>query len=111
MEILLILYIISGTLLIALSLPLLFEKIRPNPLYGFRVSQTLDNREVWYAVNKYAAKRLMMVGASTIIASILLYFIPGISVDAYALGCLAVFVIVFTVAITQSVKYMRSFER
>ena len=56
MEILLILYIISGTLLIALSLPLLFEKVPPNPLYGFRVSQTLDNREVWYAVNKYAAK-------------------------------------------------------
>ena len=111
MEILLILYIAAGTLLVLLSLPLLFELIRPNPLYGFRVSQTLDNREVWYAVNKYAAKRLILAGTSFVIASILLYFIPGISVDAYALGCLAVFAMVFTVAIFQSVRYMRSLER
>jgi uncharacterized membrane protein len=108
MEILLILYLASGTLLVLLSLPLLFEKIRPNPLYGFRVPQTLDTPEVWYTVNKHAAKWLIFAGASFVLTSIILYFIPSIGVDAYALGCLAVFVIVFTVAITQSVRYMRT---
>ncbi len=62
--ILLILYIVSGALLTALSVPLLLEKIRPNGLYGFRVAKTMNNPEIWYAVNKYSARRLFWAGAS-----------------------------------------------
>ena len=73
MSTLLVVYMVAGSLLIVLSIPLLFEKVRPNPLYGFRVSQTLNDPQVWYAVNKYTAKRLMAAGVSSIIAAAGLY--------------------------------------
>ncbi len=37
----------SGVLLMALSLPLLWEKVPPNGLYGFRVKVTLENPPIW----------------------------------------------------------------
>ena len=38
---LLVLYVASGLLLIGLALPLIYRKIPPNHLYGFRVKRTL----------------------------------------------------------------------
>jgi hypothetical protein len=108
MSTLLWLYLFCGILLVGLSLPLIWKKVPPNGLYGFRVSQTLNNPQVWYEVNAYSGKRLFWAGVSTVLAALALYFIPGISVDAYALGVLAVFVVVMVVGLVQSVRYMRS---
>ena len=104
---LLALFVVGGTLLVSLSIPLHFEKVPPNPVYGFRLPQTLDDPVVWYATNKYSAKWLMWSGASIALAAVALYFIPAITLDAYALGCLAVFAVVFAVGLVQSVRYMR----
>jgi hypothetical protein len=105
---LLVLYCAAGVLLVVLSIPLMLKKIPPNPIYGFRVSQTLENSETWYAVNQYAARRLVFTGASTVMAAIGLYFIPSITVDGYALACLAVFAVVFITGLVQSFRYLRS---
>ena len=108
MTTILILYLVSGVLLIALAIPLLYDKIPPNSFYGFRVSQTLADPKVWYAVNRYAARWLVFAGVSIVAAAILLYLVPGISVDAYALGCLAVFMVTFTVGLMKSFQYLKS---
>jgi hypothetical protein len=105
---LLAIYIVGGLVLIFLSLPLIWNKVKPNSLYGFRVPQTLDNPELWYEVNHYAGKRLLGTGIIFVIAAAGLYFLPGISVDGYALACLAVFTLSFFVAIWQSWRYMKS---
>jgi uncharacterized membrane protein len=104
-------YVGSGGLLALLSLPLLWGKIPPNPLYGFRVPATLANRELWYAVNRYAAKRLLVTGLVVPAAAVALTFIPGLTVDAYALACLGMFVVAFSAAVAQSVRYMNSQSR
>ena len=57
-----ILYLISGVLLVLLALPLLYDKVPPNAFYGFWVAKTLDNPQIWYAVNRYAARRLVAAG-------------------------------------------------
>lgn len=108
MKTLLIIYVAAGALLIVLSIPLLLEKVPPNSLYGFRVSQTLNDPRVWYAVNKYAAKRLIAAGVSSVFAAIGLSLIPGLSIDAYALACLAVFTLVFIMGLVQCFRYMSS---
>lgn len=105
---LLVLYLAAGFLLILLSLPLIGEKIKPNPLYGFRVSQTLEDPGVWYAANRYAGKRLLAAGFSILAASVLLYRIPGLGLDGYALACLAVFSVVLLVGLVQSWRYMKT---
>jgi uncharacterized membrane protein len=108
MTAILILYLVSGVLLIALAIPLLYDKIPPNSFYGFRVSQTINDPKVWYAVNRYAARWLIFAGVSIVAAASLFYLIPGISVDAYALSCLAVFTVTFTVGLVKSFQYLKS---
>jgi hypothetical protein len=108
MTILLGVYVGAGILLILISLPLLLQLIPPNPIYGFRLSPAVDDPRIWYATNAHSAKRLIVAGASSVVAAILLYFVPAITVDIYALGCLAVFVIVAGVGLVQSVKFMKS---
>ena len=108
MTTLLVLYVASGVLLVLIALPLLFGKVPPNTFYGFRVAATLDNPRLWYAVNQHAAKRLIVSGVSLMAAAVLLLFVPGITVDAYALGCLAVFGVVFGMGLFQSFRYIRA---
>ena len=107
----LILYVGSGLLLILVSLSLLWGKITPNPIYGFRVRATLKNPAIWYPANKFAAKRLIWAGAVVVGASLSLYSIPGLSLDWYALGCLAAFAIAMIFALIQSFRYLRSLTR
>lgn len=102
------LYVGAGIVLILLSIPLLLEKIGPNPFYGFRVAATLEAPKIWYAVNKFAAKRLIAAGAAIVLAAAILYAVPGITVDTYALACLGVFMIAFVPGIVQCVRYLKS---
>ncbi|HNB52851.1 MAG TPA: SdpI family protein, partial [Anaerolineales bacterium] len=62
MQALLWMYLIGGLGMALIALPLIAEKIKPNPFYGFRVPATLKNPKLWYDVNKYFAKRLLVVG-------------------------------------------------
>jgi len=41
-------------------------------------------------------------------AAVGLFFVPGLSLDVYAYAVLAVWVVVFTVGIIASVRYMNS---
>jgi len=107
MTTILFLYVIAGLLLTGLSIPLILGIVKPNPLYGFRVQQTLDNPQVWYAVNKYSGKRLLAAGIITIVAAVGFYFIPGISLDAYALACLGVTGTALAIGIVQSFLYLK----
>jgi uncharacterized membrane protein len=108
MTTLLELYVGAGILLILISLPLLLKKVPPNPVYGFRLSPAYEDPRIWYATNTHSAKRLMLAGASTAVAAVVLYFVPRITLDIYALGCLAIFAVVAGVGFVQSVKFMRS---
>jgi uncharacterized membrane protein len=106
MATLLSLYFASGFLLVVIALPLIFGKIKPNPFYGFRVAKTLNNPELWYAVNKYSGRLLFYCGLGTMLASIGVYLIPGLTLDAYALICLAIFTLFLSISIFLSVRYM-----
>ena len=111
MFMLLMVNVISGLLLAAISVPLLLEKIPRNHIYGFRVKATFKDKKTWFAVNKFAAKRLLATGLGFTAAALGLYFVPGLSVDAYALVCLAVFVVFFGVSIYQSFRFIRRLEK
>lgn len=108
MEILLALYAIGGLFLAGISVPLILQKIPPNGLYGFRIPATLNNPALWYRVNAYAGRRLLVVGLGTAIGSIILYYTANSSVDVYALSCLGLFLALFFWAIITSFLYLRS---
>jgi uncharacterized membrane protein len=110
MATLLILFVSSGLLLAALSVPLILRKISPNPLYGFRVKRTLEDPAVWYPVNAYAAKRLLVVGLVISVSAILLFFVPGVDLLIYALANAGIGLTGLLIAVIQSFLYLRSFS-
>ena len=111
MKVILVLYVSSGLLLAALAVPMIRRWIKPNLFYGFRVRQTLENPTVWYAANAYAGKRLLLVGISMALAALVLYFIPGLSLDGYALACLGVTATALIITLVQSFLYLKTFEK
>jgi hypothetical protein len=107
---LLLLYTFTGCLLAILSIPLILQRIGPNPWYGFRVRKALDDPAVWYSVNAYAAKRLLAVGLVSSLAAVLLFFVPDLDLTTYALACAGVTLGGLLVTLIQSFVYLRSFS-
>ena len=109
MLVLLLFYTCSGLLLAVISIPLILRKIGPNPWYGFRVKKTLNDPAVWYPVNVYAGKRLLLVGIVSSLSAVLLYYVPGLDVTSYALAFAGIVLGGLLVAVIQSVFYLRTF--
>jgi uncharacterized membrane protein len=86
----LLMQVIPGLLLIALSVPLIRGKIGPNPWYGFRVRRTLEDPAVWYKANAFAGKTLICAAIAMIVCSLTLYVAPGLDGPTYAIACAAV---------------------
>lgn len=107
MTALLVMYVVFGLLLAALAVPLLLDKVPPNPWYGFRVPSTLSDPALWYKVNRYTARGLLATGVLTALGAIILYRVPDLSVDAYAWLALAVFAVPFLITIVTAARYLR----
>ena len=106
LTLLLLLFAGSGLLLIGVSIPLIQRRIKPNYWYGFRTRRTLSDPAVWYEVNAYAGKRLLVSGVVTALAAIVLYFLPGLTVEGYALGMTVFALGPLTIGIAQSFRYL-----
>lgn len=111
MTTILVMYVVFGLLMVGLSIPLLKDKVPPNPWYGFRVPSTLSDPVIWYKANRYLARWLLLTGIITTVGSIALYFVPGLSVDAYAWLVLAVFGVPFLATIIASFRYLRQIPK
>jgi uncharacterized membrane protein len=106
-----LLYVGSGLLLTALSVPMILRRVPPNPLYGFRVPSTLRDPVLWYAANRYAGWRLALTGILTVIASIAFFRVPGLSLDNYAWACLAVVGLGLGLSLLQAFFFLRRFRK
>ena len=107
----LILYVACGLILVLVAIPLRYEKIPPNSWYGFRLPATLSDPRIWYAVNKHSAARLIAAGVGTSLSALAFFLIPGLTIDTYALACLAVCLVGLLIGLVQSVQYMRQLVR
>jgi hypothetical protein len=107
MQTLFLMYLVFGALLVGLSIPLLLDKIPPNGWYGFRVPSTLYNPDVWYKVNRYAARWLLLSGVVTIVAAIALYYLVELTVDQFAWLMLGIFAAAFVPGLLLSFRYLR----
>jgi len=70
--ILLAAYVLIGGLFIAVAVPLIQGRVKPNPFYGVRVRKTLSDRDTWYAVNAYFGRRFAVIGLLIAVAGIVL---------------------------------------
>ncbi len=68
--------IVSGLLIIAISIPLIKRKIKMNYLYGVRIKKSFESEEHWYNINAYGGKQLVIWSIPMIIAGIVWLFFP-----------------------------------
>lgn len=108
MQTLLLLYVVTGVLLIALSVPLVQRRIKPNMWYGVRLRKTMQNLSIWYDVNAHAGRGMIVTGAATVVAAVVLALIPNIDIDVYSIGVLVVLMITLSGALILSLRYMNT---
>lgn len=103
-------FVSTGLLLIALAIPMLLRRVKPNQWYGFRTRKTLGDERIWYASNAYAGKRLLIFGIVHTTASLVLYFVPSMQTNfvAYISAVGVIFFIGLIVVIAQSLRYLRT---
>lgn len=111
MPILLTLFIGSGLVMAALSVPLILRRVGPNPWYGFRVRQTLDDPAVWYPANAYAARGLLLLALTIVVSAIGLYGIPDIDLAVYASAVGAIALGGLLLILVLSFRYLHKLTR
>ena len=111
MTLLLILFHVSGAILIGISIPLIQGRVGPNRWYGFRVRRTLEDPKVWYPVNTYAAWRGLWLGVAVIVVATALYFVPDLDVAVYASMVGGVAIAGVILVLVQSFRYLRQLAK
>jgi uncharacterized membrane protein len=100
--------VIIGIVLMVIALPMIANKIPPNPFYGFRVRKTLENPEIWYKVNEYSGWRFFIAGAVITLASMALSLLPGMEMSTYSLVSGGLNILLIAIVIGQSTRYLNS---
>jgi uncharacterized membrane protein len=65
-------FLITGILYAAISLPLIAEKVKPNKWYGYRTRKTFANPRVWYLANKAMGFDMLLAGLAIALCPVLL---------------------------------------
>jgi hypothetical protein len=101
-------YAFLGLLLAGLAIPLIRKVVPPNRWYGFRIPLTLQDRQIWYTVNAWAGRRLLILGGATAISAPLGLWLPNAWLPVYVLG-LGVFLLAgMLLILALGIRYARS---
>lgn len=102
-----LLFIACGAFQMAVTVPMIRRRVKPNPTYGFRIPKTLGDEQVWYDANACAGRMMFASGAAQVIVAATLVFIPGVrgNLVAYCLTCGAVTLVTVLLAAWQSNRY------
>ena len=85
-----ILILLSGVLILLVSLPLVYRKVPMNHFYGVRIRACFESDQRWYDINAYGG-RLMAIGSLPIMAAgIAGLFLPADWLQPYVWTALAV---------------------
>jgi SdpI/YfhL protein family len=71
---LLIVFLLASGLMVGLGIPLSMGLVRPNPVYGFRTKETLEDPNVWYPTNRVAGLWGIATGVAEAAVSIWAFF-------------------------------------
>ena len=82
-----------GLLFIALSIPLIQERVPPNSFYGFRTAKSLSDSKIWYEINRLSGIDLLIAGALISLGSVAMLFLGhGLQPQQVALALLLLMV-------------------
>ena len=91
-----LLFALIGAVFIGLGVPLLQERVPPNPWYGFRTPKTCSDEKIWYAANYVCGRDLIIAGA-IVVSSALVMLAVASKVDPALLRATLLSVLIFSV--------------
>ena len=101
-------YSLTGLLLIGLSIPLILRKVPPNVWYGFRIRLTLDNPDIWYPVNAWGGRRMLVAGLATVAAALVGLLIPEHLLAWYSLALAVLLIVGVLLILVFGIRYAKS---
>jgi uncharacterized membrane protein len=104
-------YIGIGALFVVLAVPLMRRLVSPNYWYGFRVPQTLNDRDVWYEANGYAGRGLLWLGVVLMTAAVVLYCVPGVGAREHRAMCMGILMVGIIVNLIQSFRFLGTLKK
>ena len=99
--------LVTSLMFVALSFPLLLDKVPPNPWYGFRTRLTLSDERIWYPVNAWGARRLLWIGVVSVAAGPASLLLPEAWLPGYLLVLSALWVGALLFVLVLGVRYAR----
>jgi uncharacterized membrane protein len=103
-----LLYGIGGVFLIAISLPVMYDKVPPNGFYGFRTPRTMSDPNLWYPANRVAGRNMVLAGLIVIITALVVFAMQkSIHPKTAALTLLVVSLASLTGAVIHSLMALR----
>ena len=78
-----VLMLAVGLSLIALSVPLVRRRIKPNSLYGLRVPATFADDRVWYEANAQSGRDMLFLGIGFCLLALAVPLVPGMTTARY----------------------------
>jgi len=91
-------FIFVGALEIIMGLPLMYGKIKPNWLYGFRTPKTVKNEELWYKINEQTGRGFIISGMIVILIA-LVFMIFNFDFDIGIVALIQAFIMIILVLI------------
>lgn len=74
-------------LILALSIPMILDRVPPNGAYGFRTPKTLESEKVWYPANRAAGWFMLAAAVLSICFNLALWWaFPEWSLNRTVLG-------------------------
>ncbi len=103
-----IITLLSGILIFAISLPLIYRKIPMNRIYGIRTPAAFKSERDWYEINEYGGRR-MAIGSWFIIGSgIAGFLVSPAQRDTYFFVNLAVILLAVILPVFQIFRWKRT---
>jgi hypothetical protein len=69
-------WIVAGLVGLGLAMPLMANRVGPNPLYGVRFGAAFRSDEAWFAINRFGGQRMALWSLPQILWGIAAYFVP-----------------------------------
>jgi uncharacterized membrane protein len=102
-----IVLLIAVALIAVAAVPLLLRLIPQNPVYGVPTERTLDDEKLWFTVNAFAGKAVLI--ACGVVALLLILYQGTWLRSAWAQ--VVVFVVPLAVAVGAAIAYERRLTR
>jgi hypothetical protein len=68
--------IFVALLVMAISVPLVYNKIPMNHIYGIRFKQSFESQEKWYKINAYGGRQLIAWSIPLFLLGVATFFLP-----------------------------------